>query len=96
MDKDKDHEAQQASFKRSGAEFILADLELAFTFLDVACSSLVADTACRNQENARQAYDSILRFLPRSIDALSAAERQHVQDKLEELKSRLELLGEEF
>ncbi len=82
MGQDEDHEAQQASFRRSGAEFILADLELAFTFLDVARTSVVADTACRNQENARAAYDSILRFLPRSIDALSAAERQNVQDKL--------------
>ncbi len=96
MDKDNDHEAQQARFRRSGAEFILADLELAFTFLAIASTSGIADTACRNQENARTAYDMILRFLPRSIDALSAAERQNVQDKLTDLKSRLEDLGEEF
>jgi hypothetical protein len=94
MDKHKDHEAQQARFRRSGAEFILADLELAFTFLDIASTSGVADTVCRNQENARAAYDSVLRFLPRSIAALTAAERQNVQDKLEELKSRLGQLGE--
>ena len=75
---------------------IKADLELAFTFLDIASSSGVADTACRNQENARAAYDSVLRFLPRSIAALTAAERQDVQDKLEELKSRLGQRGEEF
>ena len=85
-----------ASFRRSGAEFILADLDLAFTFLDIASTSQVADTACRNQENARAAYDMVLRFLPRSIAALSAAELQTVQDKLEVLRSRLELLGEEF
>ena len=96
MDKDKDHEAQQATFRRSGAEFIMADLDLAFTFLDIASTSQVADTACRNQENARTAYDMILRFLPRSIDALTGAERQSVQDKLADLKSRLQELGEEF
>jgi hypothetical protein len=38
----------------------------------------------------------ILRFLPRSIAAFTAAERQDVQDKLDELKSRLGQLGEEF
>jgi len=81
---------------RSGAEFILVDLKLAFTFLDVASTSQVADTACRNQENARKAYDAIARFLPRSITALSASERQHVNDKLADLKSRLQELGEEF
>jgi hypothetical protein len=36
MDKDREYEAQQASFRRSGAEFIMADLDLAFTFLDIA------------------------------------------------------------
>jgi hypothetical protein len=92
MDKDKD----EASFRRSGAEFIMADLDLAFTFLDIASTSQVADTACRNQENARTAYDMVVRFLPRSITALSAAERQGVQDKLADLKSRLQELGEEF
>ena len=44
----------------------MADLDLAFTFLDIASTSQVADTACRNQENARAAYDMVLRFLPRS------------------------------
>jgi hypothetical protein len=59
-------------------------------------SDFVTGTACRNQENARTAYDMILRFLPRSIAALSTAERQDVQDKLVDLKSRLEELGEDF
>ncbi len=92
MDKGKD----EASFRRSGAEFIMADLDLAFTFLDIATTSQVADTACRNQENARAAYDVVMRFLPRSIAALSEAERQGVQDKLADLKGRLQELGEEF
>jgi hypothetical protein len=96
MDRDEVHEAQQVSFRRSGAEFIIADLDLAFTFLEIASTSQVADTACRNQANARTAFDVVVRFLPRSVDALSVAERQTVQDKLMDLKSRLEELGEEF
>ena len=96
MGQDEDQEAQQVSLRRSGAEFIMADLDLAFTFLEIASTSQVADTACRNQENARTAYDMVLRFLPRSIAALSVAERKGVQDKLADLKSRLQELGEEF
>ena len=96
MGHDEDQAAQKPKLGRSGAEFILADLERAFTFLDIARTSGVADTACRNQENARKAYDVILRFLPRSMAALSVAERQEVQDKLADLKSRLQELGEEF
>jgi hypothetical protein len=91
-----DNNKGEASFRRSGAEFIMADLDLAFTFLDIANTSRVAETACRNQENARAAYDMVMRFLPKSIAALSVAERQTVQGKLADLKSRLQELGEEF
>jgi hypothetical protein len=37
-----------------------------------------------------------MRFLPRSFPALSAADRQAIENKLGELKSRLERLGENF
>jgi len=87
---------EEARLRRSGAEFIMTDLDLAFTFLDIATTSRVADTAFRNQINARAACDVVMRFLPRSIAALSVAERQTVRDKLTDLKSRLEELGEEF
>jgi hypothetical protein len=85
-----------ADWRRVGAEFILADLEVAFTFLDVARTSWIAQTCTRNQKNARSAYDAILRFLPRSIPAMSAIERQTMEDKLGELKNRLQQLGENF
>ena len=96
MDQDDDNEAQQASYRRTGAEFIMSDIELAFTFLDVARTSLVADTRRRNQMNARTAYEAILRFLPRSLSAFSAAERQAMKGNVAELKNRLEQLGEIF
>jgi hypothetical protein len=70
----------------------MTDLEVAFTFLDVAHTSRIAETGRRNRKNARAAYDAILRFLPRSIPALSAAERRDMESKLGELKRRLEHL----
>lgn len=74
----------------------MADLQLAFTFLGIARTSWVIETSRRNQKNARTAYDAVLRFLPRSLPALSAIERQAIENKLGELKNRLEQLGENF
>jgi hypothetical protein len=88
--------ARAYKWRRSCAEFIMTDLEVAFTFLDVAHTSGIAETGRRNRKNARAAYDAILRFLPRSIPALSAAERRDMERKLGELKRRLEHLGENF
>jgi hypothetical protein len=80
-------------WRRAGAEFIITDLELAFTFLEIARTSLVVETARRNQENARKAYDAVLRFWPRCLPALSAAERQTLEDNLRKLRNRLVQLG---
>ena len=82
--------------RRSCAEFIMVDLEVAFTFLDIARTSRATETGRRNQKNARTAYDAVLRFLPRSIPALSATELQSIENKLGELKNRLKQLGETF
>jgi hypothetical protein len=88
--------SQGGDWRRVGAEFIIADLKLAFTFLEIARTSWVTETAWRNQKNARTAYDAVLRFLPRCLPALSAAEQQAVEDNLWKLKDRLEQLGECF
>src|ERR1700676_3384224 len=65
--------ARVYKWRRVGAEFIITDLEIAFTFLDVARTSGIAETGRRNQKNARTAYDAILGLLPRSLAAFSAA-----------------------
>ena len=74
----------------------MLDLEVAFTFLELARSSGITETSRRNQKNARTAYAAVLRFLPRSLPALSATERKETESKLGELKYRLEQLGETF
>ena len=87
---------QIGDWRRGGAEFLIADLELAFTFLEIARTSWVTKTARRNQKNARTAYNAVLRFLPRCLPALSAAEGQAIENNLRKLKNRLEQLGECF
>jgi len=86
----------RAGWRRACAEFIMADLELAFTFLDIGRTSGFAETGRRNRQNARTAYDAVLRFLPRSLPALSSAERRAIESRLRELKKRLEELGGNF
>jgi hypothetical protein len=89
-------DARAGNWRRVCAEFIMVDLELAFTFLDIARTAGVTKTGRRNQKNARTAYDAVLRYLPRCLPALSAVERQAIGNKLEELKKGLEQLGENF
>jgi len=84
---------QAGDWRRAGAKFIIADLGLAFTFLEIARDSSVTETVRRNQKNARAAYKAVLRLLPRCLPALSVAELQAVEDNLRKLKNRLEELG---
>jgi hypothetical protein len=95
MDEEETQKAKARS-RRSGAELIMVDIEVAFTFLEVGRTSKEPSTAMRNRKNARKAYDSILRLLPRTIAAFSVAEQMALHRKLKELKSRLEHLGESF
>jgi hypothetical protein len=81
---------QVGDWRRVGAEFIIVDLELAFTFLEIARTSWVAETVRRNQKNVRAAYNAVLRFLPRCLPVLSDAEQQAIEDNLRKLKDRLE------
>jgi hypothetical protein len=85
-----------AQARRLCAEFILADIELAFTFMEVGRTSRIEETRKRNLKNAHLAYDAILRFLPRSFSAFSMIEVEDTESKLVELKSSLQRLGEIF
>jgi hypothetical protein len=58
------------------------------TFLDVAETSTRAETVSRNRQNARTAYESVRRLLPRL--AFTTEEWQNIQEKLSNVKFRLE------
>jgi len=64
---------------RMGVAFLLADLDLAMTFLDVAATSHERESSQRNQKNARTAYDTVLLFLPRLN--LTAVETSAIHEK---------------
>lgn len=58
------------------------------TFLDVADTTAITETAQRNRQNARKTFSTILRAIPKLV--LSAAERQSIEKKLSAVMTRLE------
>ena len=75
-------------------EFVLTDLDIAMTLMDVASTTTVDETAQRNHQNARTAYDSMLRLLPHI--KLNASQHYALDEKLAILKARLESVGQQF
>jgi len=75
-------------------EFLLSDLDVAITLLDVASTTSVEETAQRNHENARKAYDAVLYHL--SKVKLNASQQHSLDEKLAILKARLEDVGQKF
>jgi len=82
-----------AESNRIGVQFLLADLEVGITFLDVAKVTRVDATRRRNLRSARAAYETVLRLLPRVMP--SEEEQKQLNERLAELKSRLSAAGSE-
>ena len=79
--------------QQTGTTFFLTDLDLAMTLTHIASESPEdSEKRVRNQTNARHAYDEISRIS--SAAALTDNEREEVDDKLAELRSALQQLGE--
>ena len=89
-----DYENVDFAANRASVDFLFTDCDLAMTFLDVAGTTAIPETAQRNRQNARKAYNAILRAIPKLV--LSAAERQSIENKLSALRTRLETAGEQF
>ena len=79
---------------QNGIDFLLIDLDLANTFLDVAERSESEDTARRNHSNARKAYDTVIRLLPKLRP--DERERRDINRKLSFLRRRLQAIGQQF
>ena len=73
------------------AEFLLTDIDVGITFMDVAGTSRDQKTVLRNHKNAMLAYDTVLGFLAKL--SLTEIERQSVQAKLALLRARLQASG---
>jgi hypothetical protein len=79
---------------QNGVNFVLLDLDVGMTFMDVAEASCVEETTRRNHNNARKAHDAVLRLLENLTPSLS--ERQAIDAKLAILRDRLQAVGQRF
>ena len=77
-----------------GAEFLMTELETAFTFLAVAETTVSAETRERNRKNAYEAYKTAARMQTRII--MEPRRKDVFQQKIKDLKRRLEGLGYEL
>ena len=76
------------------AGFLRAELQTGLTLANIALETTRRQATARNRANARKAYDAILRFFPKVN--LSAGETEEITSSLEQLKSKLQRLGEEI
>jgi hypothetical protein len=83
------HELNEA-----GLKFLLIDLDVALTFMDLAQTSDSEETTRRNHHNARKAYDTVLRISERLVP--DAGHQQALDAKLAVLKTRLQSAGQQF
>jgi hypothetical protein len=79
---------------QTGLEFLLLDLDVGMTFMDVAEASRIEETTRRNHLNARKAYDAVLHLLKKLT--LDVKQRQVMDAKLSLLKMRLQAAGQQF
>jgi hypothetical protein len=73
-------------------EFLLIDLDVALTFMDVAETTEFRGTAQRNHQNARNAYNTVISTL-REVTP-NAAQQAIFDRKLGELRARLQAVGQ--
>lgn len=76
-------------------EFLRAELLTGLTLAKIARRTDHEDKKNRNRVNARKAYDSVLRFLPKTEHAMTD-EWKEINEKLTQLKFELQSLGEEI
>jgi hypothetical protein len=79
---------------QNGIDLLFVDLVLANILIDVTEASQSDETARRNHGNARKAYETVLRLLPKLRP--DEQERQDLDRKLSRLRNRLQAIGQRF
>jgi len=74
-------------------DFLRSELDTGLTLSKIALDSTRRNKSSRNRDNARKAYDAVIRFLPKV--SLTDEEALELKTKLEQLKAELSDLGEE-
>jgi hypothetical protein len=72
----------------AGMEFLLVDLELGMTFLDVGLTTGNPESARKSRENAWRAHDTVRHLLEALLPTRD--EREAVEGKLAALRNELE------
>ena len=72
-------------------EFLLTDLDVALTFMDVAKTTEFRDSAERNHQNARKAYEMVIAKLKEVTP--NARQQAILDEKLAMLQARLKAAG---
>jgi hypothetical protein len=80
-------------FEKNRVEFLLTELDTATTFCEVAKSSDDPDKITRNVKNAREGYETLLKF--REGAPFDAHTKKEFGEKFLRLKSSLKELGED-
>lgn len=81
--------------QQTAMTFFLTDLDVAMTLIRIANDApRGSEKRSRNQANARHAYDEVSRISRCTV--LPENDRNGVEEKLAELRSALQMLGEEF
>src|SRR5262245_369755 len=78
----------------TSADFLKIDVETGLTFSGLALETDNKEKKERNRKNAREAFNTILRFWD-NVD-FSPHDEAYIHEKMGQLKSDLELLGEKF
>jgi hypothetical protein len=76
---------------RVAVDFLLAELDTAFVFLELSDTTSSAETRVRTRKNAYIAYETALRLSPRVT--LMDSQKIGYEERLAQLKKRLEELG---
>ncbi len=80
---------------RKGVETLKIDLMAGLTRAAIASQAPQhSEKRLRNRREARKAYDSVIGFIPRF--ELTPTDAEEITDRLAQLKSALEQLGESF
>jgi hypothetical protein len=82
----------RSSLSRNAFDFLLTDIDVALTFMDIAESTDKEDISKRNFANARKAYDTVRRLMQSHV--IDDDQREKLSSRLTVLKSRLQNAGQ--
>lgn len=72
---------------KSGVDFLLTDIDVAMTLMDIADASPIQDTVARNRKKAHEAYDAVVQLTEKLTP--DAGQRRMIAVRLAPFESSL-------